>query len=210
MQALPPATCPSPGICFVDLDGTLISCSSEKALLGRLVASGALGPVGLLRFALAYLRHPAMTRSEGKGWNRSYLVGMRQQVLRSHAEELARDTLLARVRPGVSEELRSMRESGCEIVVISAALEPLASIVGKAVGASGVVASCPEAVGGVLTGRLVGRRPWGREKRALAMEIAVSRGVEIGVCSAMGDSWSDRHLLEACGQAVAVHPCRRL
>lgn len=199
-----------PALALVDLDGTLLSVSSERLYLTQLLRSGVVRPPGILRMLLGYAVHPVLTVREGKGWNRRYLTGISAAKAACEAENLARDSLLSRLRPTVTDMLANLSAGGCRVVLVTASLSWLAKPVAEAVEADGLMASVPEETGGVLTGRLSGPRPWGRAKSTIALAICEREGVEPADCMALGDSWSDRHMMLACGRAVAVHPSRGL
>jgi len=95
-------------------------------------------------------------------------------------------------------------------VLMSASLEWLAGPVAEAAGIPDVIASRPEEQDGRLSGMVTGDRPWGCSKLRLAQGHCRREGLQAGSCAAAGDSWSDRHLLAACGRAFAVHPGRKL
>ncbi len=193
----------------MDLDGTLISVSSEKELVLSLAESGGLSPFGFLRFLAGYGLHPLRTVSQGKGWNRRYLSGLDSDSLQEHCHRLA-ESLRRRVRPGVAEMVRSWAEAGTRVVLVSATLDPLARDLADLCGASRVVASVPETADGRLTGRLAGPRPWGRSKANLAEGLLREMSIPASAAAALGDSWSDRHVMAICGRPVAVCPDRRL
>jgi len=193
----------------VDLDGTLISASSEKELVVSLARGGHLSASGVLRFLATYALHPLRTLSLGKGWNRSYLRGMDPDFLEGHCSLLAEE-LRGRVRPEVAELVGSWVEAGTPVVLISATLQPLARELAGFFGASRVVASVPQVSDGRLTGALSGPRPWGRRKAELARTVLEELAVPPLEAAALGDSWSDRHILRLCGRPVAVCPRSRL
>ena len=193
----------------MDLDGTLISASSEKELLLSLARGGHISAGGLIRFLAAYALHPLRTISLGKGWNRGYLRGLDPTFLEEHCSLLAED-LRRRVRPEVAELVGSWREAGTRVALISATLQPLAVELAALCGASRVVASVPEVSEGSLTGALSGPRPWGRLKAEMAGTVLDELAVPPSEAAALGDSWSDRHLMRVCGRPVAVCPDRRL
>ena len=199
------------GICFVDLDGTLISRSSEKELVLHMLRRGDLRLPQLARFGAGYLAHPMRTLRLGKGWNRLYLKGLAEKSVRPLAEDLAERRLTGLIRESVRDSIEDAGQAGFAVVLMSAALVYLADPLGASVGAKTVVASEPDLdENGRFTGRLRSTRPWGRDKCLIASQLASNEGVDIQDCMAYGDSWSDRFLMEACGSAVAVHPGRKL
>jgi HAD superfamily hydrolase (TIGR01490 family) len=199
------------GICFVDLDGTLISRSSEKELVLHMFRKGRLRLPQLVRFGTGYLAHPLKSLRQGKGWNRLYLKGLSEESVRPLAEDLATNRLSGLVRESVRDSVGEAGNAGFTVVLMSAALVYLAGPLRASIGAKTVVASEPEVdEGGRFTGRLRSRRPWGTDKCRIARELASEEGMEMRDCIAYGDSWSDRFLMQECGSAVAVHPGGKL
>jgi HAD superfamily phosphoserine phosphatase-like hydrolase len=194
---------------IADLDGTLISVSSEKELVLSLLGSRLISPRAFAGFLASYALHPVRTLRSGKGWNRSYLQGLPAERLEEHCRLLAK-RLMDRARTGVASMLRSWSEEGTRVVLMSATLLPLAQELAPLCGAREVVASVPEKVNGRLTGRVAGPRPWGAAKLELAREVLAGLSVDPAEAAALGDSWSDRHILRLCGLPVAVCPDRRL
>lgn len=193
----------------MDLDGTLISVSSEKELLLSLLGRRRLARGAFLRFLAAYALHPGRTLALGKGWNRMYLRGMSPADLKRHCVELA-ERLRSRVRPEVARLVSSWSNGGTHVVLLSATLLPLARELAPLCGASRCVASRPKTIDGVLTGETDGVRPWGRAKADLARELIEELSVDPRDVAALGDSWSDRHILRLCGRPLAVSPSARL
>ena len=205
----PPEGTP-PAAVFVDLDGTLISRSSEKLFLQHLIRDGLVSPAGFIRFLAGYLLHPARTVLEGKGWNRGYLRGLPSAEVATRAEVFAGERLSGLLRPWTVQAVRGLADRGWHVVLMSASLEPLVSSIACGKAFQGVVASMPEEEEGTFTGRLAGLRPWGADKAELARRYCADRGFDPACCLAICDSWSDRHLMMLCGRGVAVCPDRKL
>jgi len=199
-----------PEACFLDLDGTLISRSSEKVFLTGLVREGILPPSGFLAFLLGYLVHPLVTLREGKGWNRWYLKGIEPEEIGARAAECAGELLRNNLRKSTALLAEELAEAGSTLVLMSASLVQIAETIGRGLGIGEVMASVPEVSEGEFTGRLSGTRPWGRNKLALAEALCIERGFAMERCAGAGDSWSDRFLLLSCGCPVVVCPDRKL
>jgi len=195
---------------FIDVDGTLLDCSSERLFLAHLVGTGRLGAASVAGFLTAYAAHPIRTVSQGPGWNRTYLGGMDARAAEADAEEFSRTALVPRIRPVVDSLLRQLGGRGFTPILLSASLSWLIRPLGAAVGASDAVGSVPGERDGVLTGRIEGERPWGAAKRAMAGRLAEAAGFMLPECCALGNSSSDVPLLSSCGIAYAVHPSRSL
>lgn len=197
------------GMILCDLDGTLISRSSELVFVKGLFRRGVLSPGAVCGFFCHYLRHPIRTVEEGKGWNRGYLKGLPVEVL---TDEVEHDLpiLLDSVRSSVRKLLDSGAEQGHQVCVLSASLSPIVEAVSNALGFHCFRGSIPEVRNGRLTGNLLGHRPWGRAKVTAAGALLEHFGLDWSDSMALGDSWSDRYVMDRCGDAVAVDPGRRL
>ncbi len=199
-----------PRIYFVDLDGTLLSTSSEKFFLKHLVKKGILSARGCLRFLALYALHPRTTLREGKGWNRSYLAGIPLETVRDEAMLSAAMLAKNSIRDWTLQSIKDMKNAGCKIVLLSASLEYIAAGIALKVPVDNILASKPEIAGGKFTGQLTGPRPWGQSKAELMMKFCEERKVLPEHCAAAGDSWADRFVLEKCGASAAVCPDRKL
>lgn len=199
-----------PDMCFVDLDGTLLSVSSEKLFLVRLIRNRILRPKSVLRFLFSYMLHPLRTAREGKGWNRTYLTDISPEIAENEARKLAEELVRNRLRCRTVSFIRDLSEAGSIIVILSASLEYIARVVGEELSVDLVLASVPEIVNDRFSGKLTDLRPWGRKKVILMKRICDKEGIAFKNCIAVGDSWTDRFIMKKCGSAVAVCPDRKL
>lgn len=198
-----------PRIVICDLDGTLISVSSELEFVLGLFRRQVLSRAVVIRFLYHYLRHPIRTMREGRGWNRGYFSGLPLDVLHDEVKDCL-PLLLKKVRPGVLDILNKHKEDGAEIFILSASLSPLVQAVAEGLGFTSFRGSIPLVKNGKCTGHLVGQRPYGKAKIAPAMAIMDQLGIKPSQALALGDSWGDRYILDMCGSAIAVHPVRKL
>ncbi len=199
-----------PEMYFVDLDGTLLSASSEKFFLKYILKKGILSPVAFLRFLSYYLRSPAQTIREGKGWNRNYLTGIPPEVIKREAAICAGILLETCLRDWTRKSIHELNNYGCETVLLSASLEYIATGIAEGISIDHIQASSPAIVNGRFTGRLNGLRPWGKDKAVLMHRICDQRGIKPVNCAAAGDSWADRFIMDDCGCSIAVCPDRKL
>ena len=199
----------NPGIVICDLDGTLISVSSELEFVLGLFRRKVLSRAVVIRFLYHYLRHPIRTMREGRGWNRGYFSGLPVDVLHEEVKECT-PLLLKKVRPGVLKILNRHKEEGAEIFILSASLSPLVQAIAEGLGFKSFRGSIPVVKSGKCTGHLIGQRPYGKAKIAPAVAIMDQLGIEPSQALALGDSWGDRYILDLCGSAIAVHPVRKL
>lgn len=199
-----------PAIYFVDLDGTLLSTSSEKFYLKHLLTKGVLSPGAFLRFLSFYVLHPGRTIREGKGWNRSYLKGISPEEVRLEADICAESLRSSSIRDWTLQSMSELSGAGCRIVLLSASLDYLATAIAEKLPVDDTFASTPSIIDNYFTGDLMEIRPWGKNKMELAWNICKRNNTEPGKCAAAGDSWADRFIMTECGGCVAVCPDRRL
>lgn len=199
----------NPRIVICDLDGTLISASSELEFVLGLLRRKVLSPAVIIRFLYHYLRHPIRTMQEGRGWNRGYFSGLPVEILHDEVKKCT-PLLLKKVRPEVLEILNEHKENGAEIFILSASLSPLVQAISEGLGFKSFRGSIPVVRNGKCTGHLIGQRPYGKAKIPPARAIMDQMGIESSQAMALGDSWGDRFILDLCGSAVAVHPARKL
>jgi phosphoserine phosphatase len=112
------------------------------------------------------------------------------------------------------------RSQGHTIVLLSGTLEPLAREAGRALEAAlaergihcelHVCATRLEEAGREWTGKILGQAMLGGAKEQEARRIAAELKLDLAQSYAYGDSVSDRWLLGAVGQPVAVNPCKKL
>lgn len=199
-----------PRMYFVDLDGTLLSISSEKYFLKHLVKKGILAPAAFLRFLSFYVLHPGKTIREGKGWNRNYLTGIPPEVIKREATDCSDILLKSSIRDWTLQSINELKNAGCETVLLSASLRYIASGIAEKIPVDYVQASVPEILNGKFSGQLNGLRPWGMNKVVLMRRICEQKGVLPENCASAGDSWSDRFIMRESGRSVAVCPDRKL
>ncbi|NOQ21317.1 MAG: HAD-IB family phosphatase [Candidatus Aegiribacteria sp.] len=199
-----------PGIYFVDLDGTLLSTSSEKYFLKHLVNQSILSPAAFLRFLTFYVLHPGKTIREGKGWNRNYLTGIPPEAVKREAVNCAGILMKNYFREWTLRSVNELKNAGCETILLSASLEYIVASIAESIPMDYVQASNPAIENGRFTGLLNDLRPWGKNKAELMRRICRERGVKPENCVAAGDSWADRFIMSECGCSVAVCPDRKL
>lgn len=192
-----------------DLDGTLISVSSELEFVLGLFRRKVLSRIVVIRFLYHYFRHPIRTMREGRGWNRGYFSGLPADVLEQEVKECV-PYLLTKVRPAVLDILNRKKEDGAEIFILSASLSPIVQGIAEGLGFHFFRGSIPVVRDGKCTGHLIGQRPYGKAKIPPAVAMLEELNISAKDALALGDSWGDRYILETCGEAIAVHPVRKL
>ncbi|HET8682768.1 MAG TPA: HAD-IB family hydrolase [Micromonosporaceae bacterium] len=200
-------------LAIFDLEGTVLASNLiEGFLWARLLDlphSSWAGELAELAAAVPrYLRAEHRSRGELiRTFMRRY-SGASETALRRLVEERIGDALLRRIYPEAVRRLRAHRSAGHRTVMITGTadilVEPLRPLFDE------VVASRLHVRDGVLTGFLAAPPLVGESRVAWARAYAAAENVDLGRSYAYGDSYSDRPLLEAVGNAVAVNPDPKL
>jgi HAD superfamily hydrolase (TIGR01490 family) len=199
---------------FFDLDKTVISKSSSLALSRPFYRAGLVTRSQLLRGAYAQLVYLALGADEKrmakakdgmlaltKGWNRTQV------------EEVVRQALEDVVDPYLYQEALDLialhRALGRRVFIVSSAPQEVVRPLAGRIGVEDVIATRAEIRDGRYTGNLEFYAY--REQKAEAMrQLAEDEGIDLSRSYAYSDSITDRPMLEAVGNPVAVNPDREL
>jgi HAD superfamily hydrolase (TIGR01490 family) len=231
MTSLPEAR--SQVAAFFDVDGTIVDRPSlERRFFATLRSRGAIPA----RNYFLWLARAAQLAPRGVGTiahaNKMYLRGVRihgNHLLpdRGTADSVALASRRNSTRaPRHSFFQRAMERiawhaaQGHAVVLVTGTLAPLANEVALALvlrlavrgitTSIGVCATRLEESDGRWTGRIVGDAMFAEAKMRAVQQLAKKAGFDLARSYAYGDSASDRWLLGAVGQPVAVNPSREL
>lgn len=190
-----------------DLDGTLISQSSEKVFLKHLLKHGEI-PISNL---FAWTSHLLKVRSytEAKS-NKIHLSGLEQRHLCGLARDCFVNSLRDSITPHISTLIQTHRNEGRTVIIMSGSLSFLVELFHDHFQTDLMVADELEVADGKFTGERVGLRPYAENKAALAKELATTHGFDLSASYAYGNHRSDVYKLELFGNPVAVNPDRAL
>ena len=152
--------------------------------------------------------------------NKIYLRGVRAGEGEFRRDVGQPQIAVPRFFPKGVDQVAWHAQQGHRIVLVSGTLAPLAQEMALALvvrlavrGIAASVAVCAtrlEQEDGRWTGWILGDAMFGEAKARAARQLAEEKGFELAQCYAYGDCISDRWMLEAVGQAVAVNPSRQL
>jgi len=198
-------------VILFDLDGTLLPPpSSERRFIRYLIRERRLGARQTIA-AIAFL-----FRYFGRyGWrayrrNKAYLSGLPVDTIAREAIVFIDAVLIPALDPAMVRILNAHRREGHPLALMTGAPHFIAGPLADRLGIDHVVATRCAATDGRFVATPPDRHPYGREKLALARALCRETGTDLGDVTAYADSWEDRFLLSAVGQAVAVRPGRRL
>lgn len=200
-------------VAVFDLEGTIVSSNLiETYLMAKLNElprgewAGEL--VDLLRKMPGYLSAERNDRGE---FIRTFMrrwEGFEEAELRKVVADKVGDALLRRAHPQAIRRIRQHRRAGHRTVLITGTLdvlvEPIAPLFDETV-------TCRLHVrDGICTGFLDRPPLVGEARAAWLVQYAETADLDLASSYAYGDSYSDRPLLEAVGNPVAVNPDPRL
>lgn len=111
---------------------------------------------------------------------------------------------------GARETIKTHRDQGANIVLVTGSLDFLMESLTHEIGGADALAATLEERDGRFTGELVGEPNIAEEKRRRMFEYADQHGLDMRQCHSYGDSSADLPMLEAVGYPHAVNPDRRL
>ncbi|MEZ5071119.1 MAG: HAD-IB family hydrolase [Bacteroidales bacterium] len=201
-----------PYIAFYDLDRTILSENSATHLVKEARSRGIMSDrqyrqaLFLSLLHLLHLGDPVRMIGRMLGWIR----GLEVEVIDTLCRDIVEDRLRHLIRPAIRESMAGHRAKGASVVLLSSAARPLCEPMGNHLAFDAILCTDLEQEKGVLTGRTRGRLAYAREKQRRMLAHCLQQGQEPRLAWYYGDSISDRFVMQAVGNPVAVAPDRRL
>jgi HAD superfamily hydrolase (TIGR01490 family) len=199
---------------FFDLDKTVVSKSSSLALSRPFYRAGLVTRSQLLRGIYAQIVY-LMIGADEKRMERAKdgLLALTRGWDREAVEEVVREALEEVVDPYIYQEALDLmslhRALGRRVYIVSSSPEEVVRPLAERLGADDVVATRAESIDGKYTGKLE-FYCYGDLKAEAIRQLAADRGIDLEGSYAYSDSITDRPMLDAVGNPVAVNPDREL
>jgi HAD superfamily hydrolase (TIGR01490 family) len=213
----PPLIGPDPkAAAFFDLDNTVIQGASLFHLARGLYKRGFFSTRLILKglWLQTYFRVVGRENPEHMSQARdsalSIIAGHTVEEVQAAGEEIYEESILPKIWPGTRALVQTHLDVGQQVWVVTAAPIEIASIIASRLGLSGAIATMPESVDGVYTGRLNGDLVHGPAKAEAVRRLAADHGLDLARCFAYSDSYNDLPMLSLVGHPCAVNPDRRL
>lgn len=203
---------PAPKLAFIDVDGTLLAETTTYFFARILRRRGVIKRSFVLRAMYHGLQH----RFGRLDYGRLVAFGLRSiaRIPVTELERIAQDNFDEFVRPrlyeGVVEHVAELRTAGTAVVLVSSSPGIVIAPLSQYLGCTDTVTTPVRIESGWLVGTGEGPPCYGEGKLHWASLWAKARGFAMDEAVAYADNWSDRALLERVGQAVVVHPHRKL
>lgn len=140
----------------------------------------------------------------------SWLNGLNEEFIMNLSKEIFDHVIRETIRPEILETIREHRSRNGAVVLLSSATTPICRPVSQFMNLDDVICTCLKSKDGLLTGHTEGKLVYGPEKRVRMFAYCKEKGSDPEKAWYYGDSHTDRFVMEAVGNPVAVSPDKRL
>ena len=140
----------------------------------------------------------------------SWLKGKEEQYIMKFSREIFDLLVKDTVRPEILETMKEHRDKKGAVVLLSSASTPICLPVSQFLGMDDIICTQLESRNGRLTGNTIRKLVYGSEKKVRMLEFCRDKDYDPRDAWYYGDSNTDRYVMEAVGNPVAVFPDRRL
>lgn len=201
---------------FFDLDNTVVRGSSLYPFALRLLRSGILNTVEVMRFASINKKF-VKTRTESLE-GRDYVVaralslvsGRTVSEMNQLCDDMVPRIVKKRANPRVLQEIEHYRSLGFETWLVTASPIELAQRFASELDMTGALGTRAHHTGGFYTGELSGPILHGPHKALAVSALASERGIDLTGSVAFSDSINDLPLLAMVGYPTIVNSNREL
>jgi HAD superfamily hydrolase (TIGR01490 family) len=200
---------------FYDVDGTLVRTNVVDAYTYYAMNQGSLlgAAARTLRLAARAPLYWGLDKFNRKVFNEQFYMeyaGLSEDRCVLLAQDLFDDVLKDAIFPGAYDLISEAREAGCEIVLVTGALDFTMLPLAKHLGADDLIANRMQFVNGVATGKVIPPLLEGAHKAKEIRNYCVKRNLSLDQSHAYTDSMSDYPMLAVVGRPTAVNPDWRL
>ena len=193
-----------------DLDGTLIpNTSAESTFFFYLLKNGLLPPLDVLRMATALWASGGNLHNMLRG-NKRYLQGKKLSDFRRVAVKYFEPRIDTMLFPSMRSIIEEHRSRGDLLLLLTGTLDVIAHAFLHKLGLDGFRAATLETIHGRYTGRLSGILPYGIGKLEVLNDMQKQFGFDRNETVYYANSFSDRFVLNAVNEPVAVNPDKKL
>jgi HAD superfamily hydrolase (TIGR01490 family) len=199
---------------FFDLDKTVIAKSSTLAFSRPFYRGGLVNRRAVLKSSFAqfvYLLQGADEDSMDR--MRDYLKALCAGWPVETVNAIVAETLHELIHPMVYAEAVALFDehhaAGRDVVIVSSSGEEVVAPIGEMLGVDHVIATRMVVAEGRYTGEIE-FYAYGEGKAVAMRELAAERGYDLAQSWAYSDSFTDRPMLDAVGNPVAVNPDKAL
>ena len=140
----------------------------------------------------------------------SWLQGLREDEIINLAREIFDSNIKETIRPEILKTIDEHRPNKGSVVLLSSASTPICQPVTQFMELDAMICTQLESENGILTGKTRGKLVYGPEKKIRMLAFCREEGFNPQEAWYYGDSYTDKYVMEAVGNPVAVSPDKRL
>ncbi len=199
-------------IAFYDLDHTILKGNSATALVEESRKRGLMSSAQYRHAVWLAILYKLNIGDPATMINRmlSWLNGLRESEIKRLCHKIYHAHIKFTIRPEVLESFKMHRAKGAAVVLLSSATSPICEPVADHLELDGLICTHLETLDGAFTGRTHGKLVYGAEKKERMLGFCHEHESDASDAWYYGDSHTDRYVMEAVGNPVAVSPDRRL
>jgi len=199
-------------IAFYDLDHTILKGNSATALVEESRRRGVMSSAQYRHAVWLSILYKLNIGDPATMINRmlSWLNGLRESEIKSLCHEIFHAHIKLTIRPEILESFEMHRANGAAVVLLSSATSPICEPVADHLELDGLICTHLETEDGTFTGRTLGQLVYGMEKKQRMLSFCLEHASDASDAWYYGDSHTDRFVMEAVGNPVAVSPDKRL
>lgn len=140
----------------------------------------------------------------------TWLKGVKEEDIFTLSQEIFDSIIKETIRPGILETIQKHRKQNGAVVLLSSATAPVCQAVTRYLELDEMICTQLESKNGILTGHTSGKLVFGPEKKVRMLAFCRENGSDPLKAWYYGDSYTDKYVMEAVGNPVAVSPDKRL
>lgn len=199
-------------IAFYDLDHTILSANSATFLIEESRKRGIMTPSQYRHAVWLSILYKMNLGDPVKMIGRmlTWLQGLQEVDIKKLCREIYHSNIKLSLRPEILESFEKHRRSGAAVVLLSSATEPICEAVYEDLLMDDMICTRLETRDGAFTGRTDGKLVYGKEKKLRLQSYCQELDSDPEKAWYYGDSYTDKYVMKAVGNPVAVSPDRRL
>lgn len=197
---------------FYDLDHTILDGNSATHLVTEARKRGIMNERHYRHALWLSLLYKLNIGNPTKMINRmlSWLNGLKEASIMQLSKEIFEQVIKETIRPEILETIREHRDRKGAVILLSSATTPICRPVSEYMELDEMICTELEADNGILTGHTRGKLVYGPEKKVRMHAFCSDNEYNPEDAWYYGDSHTDRYVMEAVGNPVAVSPDKRL
>jgi len=197
---------------FYDLDHTILDGNSATHLVMEARRRGVMSEKQYRHAVWLSILYKLNIGDPTRMINRmlSWLKGLKESDIIELSQEIFHSTIKETIRPRILETIHEHRANNGAVVLLSSATSPICGPASQHMEMDEMICTRLESINGILTGHTSGNLVYGQEKKVKLLAYCRENNSDPGIAWYYGDSYTDRFVMEAVGNPVAVSPDKRL